>query len=33
MGNVDMTANQKFMGSYSKHSIEFIREKPLFYAE
>jgi endoglucanase len=33
MGNVDMTANEAFMGKYSTLSLDFIRETPLFYAE
>ena len=33
MGNTDMTKDAKFMDHYNLRALEFIKEKPLFYAE
>ncbi len=33
MGNVDMTANEKFMINHSAYTLDFVKETPLFDPE
>ena len=33
MGNVDMTKNDRFMKDFNRHSFDFVKNTPLFYAE